>query len=92
MQRISERMVVLLATLIAAFGVFGVVTLTAMYLVVRGAMKPVRELTDAARRIGVGEDLDTPIKSDEVDEIGKLTKSIDRLRLSMKAAMARLGQ
>jgi HAMP domain-containing protein len=92
MQRISERMVVLLATLIAAFGVFGAVTLTAMYLVVRGAMKPVRELTEAARRIGVGEDLDTPIKSDEVDEIGKLTKSIDRLRLSMKAAMARLGQ
>jgi HAMP domain-containing protein len=92
MSRISERMVVLLATLIAAFGVFGLVTLTAMFLVVRGAMRPVTALTEAARRISVGEDLDTPIKSDEVDEIGKLTKTIDRLRLSMKAAMSRLGQ
>jgi HAMP domain-containing protein len=55
-------------------------------------MRPVTALTEAARRISVGEDLDTPIKSDEVDEIGKLTKTIDRLRLSMKAAMARLGQ
>jgi hypothetical protein len=36
MARISERMLVLLATLIAAFGVFGMVTLTAMFLVVRG--------------------------------------------------------
>ena len=92
MQRVSERMLVLLATLVAAFGLFGVVTLATMFLVVRGAMRPVKELTEAARRIGVGEDLDTPIKSDEVDEIGKLTKTIDRLRLSMKAALARLGQ
>jgi HAMP domain-containing protein len=92
MQRISERMLILLITLVAAFGVLTLVTLTATYLVVRGAMKPVRALTEAAQKIGLGEDLDTPIKSDEVDEIGKLTKSIDRLRLSMKAAMARLGQ
>jgi methyl-accepting chemotaxis protein len=92
MSRISDRMLVLLATLVAAFGVFGVVTLVAMFLVVRGAMRPVQALTEAARRISVGEDLDTPIKSDEVDEIGKLTKGIDRLRLSMKAAMSRLGQ
>ncbi len=92
MQRIADRMMLLLATLLGAFAVFGVVTLTAMYVVVRGAMKPVKALTAAATRIGLGEDLDTPIKTDEVDEIGKLTKSIDRLRLSMKAAMARLGQ
>jgi HAMP domain-containing protein len=92
MQRISDRMLVLLATLLVAFGLFMIVTLAAMYGVVKGAMKPVRALTEAAQRISVGEDLDTPIKTDEVDEIGKLTKGIDRLRLSMKAAMARLGQ
>ena len=63
-----------------------------MYLVVRGAMRPVKALTAAADEISLGEDLDTPIKTDDVDEIGKLTRSIDRLRLSMKAAMARLGQ
>jgi HAMP domain-containing protein len=55
-------------------------------------MKPVTALTAAATQISLGEDLDTPIKSTEVDEIGKLTKTIDRLRLSMKAAMSRLGQ
>ncbi|MGB8931040.1 MAG: HAMP domain-containing protein [Anaeromyxobacteraceae bacterium] len=92
MQRIADRMLLLLITLVGAFAVFGVVTLTAMYLVVRGAMKPVKALTEAATKIGLGEDLDTPIKTDDVDEIGKLTRSIDRLRLSMKAAMARLGQ
>jgi HAMP domain-containing protein len=92
MQRIADRMLLLLITLVGAFALFGVVTLAAMYLVVRGAMKPVAALTEAATKIGLGEDLDTPIKTDEVDEIGKLTKSIDRLRLSMKAAMARLGQ
>ena len=92
MQRIAERMMLLLWTLVAAFGVFGVVTLGAMYFVVRGAMKPVIALTEAGNRISLGEDLETPIKTDEVDEIGKLTKTIDRLRQSMKAAMARLGQ
>jgi HAMP domain-containing protein len=92
MQRIADRMLLLLWTLVAAFGIFGVVTLGAMYFVVKGAMLPVKTLTDAGNRISLGEDLDTPIKTDEVDEIGKLTKTIDRLRQSMKAAMARLGQ
>lgn len=92
MERIADRMMVLLWTLVGAFGAFGVVTLFAMYVVVRGAMKPVKALTEAGTRISLGEDLDTPIKTDSVDEIGKLTKTIDRLRLSMKAAMARLGQ
>jgi HAMP domain-containing protein len=92
MERIADRMLLLLVTLIGAFGVFVVVTLAAMYLVVRGAMKPVTALTAAATQISLGEDLDTPIKSTEVDEIGKLTKTIDRLRLSMRAAMSRLGQ
>jgi HAMP domain-containing protein len=92
MQRISDRMMILLWTLVAAFGVFGVVTLGAMYFVVRGAMKPVIALTEAGTRISLGEDLDTPLRTDDVDEIAKLTRTIDRLRLSMKAAMARLGQ
>jgi HAMP domain-containing protein len=92
MQRIADRMMLLLWTLIGAFGLFGVVTLGAMYFVVRGAMRPVVALTEAGNRISLGEDLETPIKTDEVDEIGKLTKTIDRLRQSMKAAMARLGQ
>jgi len=92
MERIADRMMLLLWTLIASFGLFGAVTLGAMYFVVNGAMRPVRALTEAGNRISLGEDLETPIKSTEVDEIGRLTKTIDRLRQSMKAAMARLGQ
>jgi HAMP domain-containing protein len=63
-----------------------------MYVVVRRAMRPVLALTNAADQISLGEALDTPIKSESEDEIGLLTKSIDRLRISMKAAMSRLGQ
>jgi HAMP domain-containing protein len=91
MERIEERQRTLLLTLVGIFGVFTVVTLGALFLVVQRAMRPVVRLTDAARQIGLGEALDVPIKPESDDEIGQLTKTIDRLRLSMKAAMARLG-
>ena len=67
------------------------VTIGAMYVMVRQAMRPVVQLTSAADQISMGEGLDAPIKSASLDEIGVLTKSIDRLRASMKAAMSRLG-
>lgn len=91
MERIAGRQRELLGVLAAVFGVFALVTVGAMFIVVHQAMKPVVALTEAADRISLGEELDTPIKSPAVDEIGRLTKTIDRLRVSMKAAMARLG-
>ncbi len=91
MERIAARQRQLLAVLIAVFGVFAVVTAGAMYFVVHQAMRPVVALTEAADRISLGEELDVPLKSPAVDEIGRLAKTIDRLRVSMKAAMARLG-
>jgi len=91
MERVAARQRQLLLTLLAIFGGFAVVTIGAMFLVVQQAMKPVLALSDVAEQISMGEALDTPIKSDSVDEIGHLTKTIDRLRVSMKAAMARLG-
>ena len=39
----------------------------------------------------MGDGLETPIKSQSTDEIGQLTKAVERLRVSMKAAMSRLG-
>jgi HAMP domain-containing protein len=63
-----------------------------MFLVVRRATRPIVSLTEAADQISMGEGLDTPIKAASSDEIGQLTKSLDRLRASMKAAMSRLGQ
>ena len=91
MERIAAQQRSLLFTLAGLFGVFFVVTTGTMYLVIRRAIRPVVELTAAAEQIGLGEALDQPIKSTEIDEIGQLTKSIDRLRASMKAAMTRLG-
>ena len=41
---------------------------------------------------GFAEGLDTPIRSEQDDEIGQLTKAVERLRASMKAAMSRLGE
>jgi len=58
---------------------------------VRRAMRPVVAVTEAAEAISMGEGLDTPIKTEAIDEIGHLTKAVERLRISMKAAMSRLG-
>lgn len=92
MERIEARKQTLLLTLFGIFLLFAVATIGTMFVVVRRAMQPVVALTAAADQISMGEGLDTPIKSDSVDEIGQLTKSVDRLRVSMKAAMSRLGQ
>ncbi len=92
MDRIDARKHALLGTLFGIFALFAVVTIGTMFVVVNGAMKPVVALTHAADQISLGEGLDTSVKTDDVDEIGQLSKSIDRLRVSMKAAMTRLGQ
>jgi HAMP domain-containing protein len=91
MQRIVGRQASLILTLVGIFLVFTVVVLGALFLVLQRAMGPVRRLTATATQIGLGEALDTPIKAETEDEIGQLTRTIDRLRLSMKAAMQRLG-
>jgi HAMP domain-containing protein len=92
MERVEDRKLTLLLTLTVIFLVFALVTIGTMFVVVRRAMRPVTALTEAADQISMGDGLDTPIKSESIDEIGRLTKSIDRLRASMKAAMSRLGQ
>jgi HAMP domain-containing protein len=91
MERIDALKRGLLLTLTAIFGAFTLITVLAIFVLVRQAMRPVVELTEAARQIGLGKGLDVPIKPRSEDEIGQLTKTIDRLRASMKAAMARLG-
>jgi methyl-accepting chemotaxis protein len=47
-------------------------------------------LAKAADSISVGDSLDTPLISSSQDEIGELSKSLDRLRESMRAALKRL--
>jgi len=91
MKKVEARKQALLLSLVGAFALFALVTLVAIFVLVRRAMRPVVALTEAADEISLGEGLENPIKTDAVDEIGVLTKSIDRLRASMKAAMSRLG-
>ena len=92
MERIEARRRSLVMALFGMFSVFAAVTIATMFVVVGRAMKPVVALTTAADQISLGEALDTPLKPASVDEIGRLTKSIDRLRVSMKAALSRLEQ
>jgi HAMP domain-containing protein len=92
MKKLEARKHSLMLVLSGIFAVSAVVTLLAIYLLLRRAMQPVVALTAAADLISMGEGLETPIKTGAIDEIGVLTKSIDRLRASMKAAMSRLGQ
>lgn len=91
MKKIEARKRALIASLLGIFLVVAALTLGAIFVMVRDAMRPVVALTQAAEQISIGEALDQPIKSTSLDEIGVLTKSIDRLRSSMKAAMSRLG-
>ena len=91
MQRIADRQKTLIFTLAGIFVVFTVVVIGALFFLVQASMAPVRRLTEAATQIGLGEQLEVPIKPETEDEIGQLTRTIDRLRLSMKAAMQRLG-
>lgn len=91
MERIAARQRALFLTLTGIFAAFALITIATMYVVVERAMRPVSALTAAAGAISMGEGLDTPIKSQSTDEIGQLTKAVERLRVSMKAAMSRLG-
>lgn len=91
MERIDAHKRNLILTLTAIFAIFTLVTIGALFFVVQAAMRPVVKLTEFATQIGLGEALDVPIKPESEDEIGQLTRTIDRLRLSMKAAMQRLG-
>ncbi len=74
------------------FGLLVLVTAGGIYVVVQRSMRPVVALTRAAEEISLGENLDVPFKAASTDEIGMLTKAVERLRVSMKAAMSRLGQ
>lgn len=55
----------------------------------RRLIRPFRRLTDIAGRISTG-DLDTPVRAESQDEFGELTRSLERMRASLKAAMLRL--
>jgi HAMP domain-containing protein len=91
MVRIEARKWNLATTLVVLLGAFASATIGAMYVLVRRSLRPVVTLTRAAEQISLGEGLDASVKSTQVDELGQLANAIERLRVSMKAAMSRLG-
>lgn len=92
MERIDARARGLLLLLSGVFSVLAAAVIGAIMVTMNWAIGPVVRLTDAANKISLGEGLDIPVKPESEDEVGRLARSLDRLRISMRAAMGRLGE
>jgi HAMP domain-containing protein len=82
-QRALLPLIGLIAIALAASVVFSV-------LVTQGIVGRVLRLKEIADKVSLG-DLETPVRIESNDEIGDLARSLERMRSSLKAAMARLG-
>jgi HAMP domain-containing protein len=63
--------------------------LMVVYFYSRSVIRPIRYLSEVADRISMG-DLDTPIQIKAKGEVGLLAESIERMQMSVKAAIERL--
>jgi HAMP domain-containing protein len=66
-----------------------VVLMAVIYLYSRSVILPIRRLSEVADKISMGE-LNTPIKIKAKGEVGLLAESIERMQISVKAAIERL--
>jgi methyl-accepting chemotaxis protein len=82
----------LLIRLSIMFGFLMIVTVGFIFWMLRRSMRPLEHLAQTANAISTGEGLDQQIKLASNDEIGQMAKSLNRLRSSLQAAMARLGE
>jgi HAMP domain-containing protein len=89
---IERRKSALLLQLSIVFSILGTTTVGLIFVMLKRSMKPLEILSDTANEISTGEGLDTPIVPGSFDEVGKMAKSLDRLRASLSAAMQRLGE
>jgi HAMP domain-containing protein len=92
MLEIASHKAELVAALAATFTTLGLLTVGIIFLMIKRAMQPLEALATTAARISVGDGLEIPIQPATPDEVGRMAKSLDRLRASLKAAMARLGE
>lgn len=90
--RIDAKKRSLFFLLAALLGSFTLIVTVTIFMLVRRAVKPIEALTAKARDVSVGKQLDERIVAETEDEIGLLTRAVDRLRASLKAAMQRLGE
>lgn len=89
---INKRVSSLTWTLALLFGGFAILSAAIIFAMVQRSVRPLVRLTELADELSTGERLDEPIKPKTIDEVGRMTKSLDRLRASLKSAMARLGE
>lgn len=66
-----------------------IVLMAVIYLYSRSVILPIRTLSEVADKISMGE-LNTPIKIKAKGEVGLLAESIERMQISVKAAIERL--
>jgi HAMP domain-containing protein len=66
-----------------------IISIIAVIVAVGNALKPLGKLTQAASDLADGK-VENPIKVKSADELGKLADALERLRISLKAAMERL--
>jgi hypothetical protein len=71
------------------FTVLAVSLSMVILLMVRSSTQPLEALADAANACSVGEALDVPLRSSSPDEIGRLTRAFDRMRISYQHLAAR---
>ncbi|HEY5961852.1 MAG TPA: HAMP domain-containing protein [Polyangiaceae bacterium] len=89
---IERRSRSLLVTMFLLFGAFAVVSAGVIFWMIQRSLRPLVKLTALADELSTGERLDEPIKLAKIDEVGRMGKSLDRLRASLKSAMSRLGE
>lgn len=77
--------------LIGLIGIALAASLIFSILVSQGITRRVLRLKDIADKVSMG-DLETPVRVESNDEIGDLAYSLERMRSSLKAAMARLSR
>ena len=66
-----------------------IILLAVIYFYSRSVIRPIRHLSEVADKISMGE-LDTPIQIRAKGEVGLLAESIERMQMSVKAAIERL--
>lgn len=79
----------LLRVLLTGSVLFLVISVTAVFWIVRKATRPLVELTAKASHLADG-DIKQKISSQQKDEVGQIADALERLRISLKAAMDRL--
>jgi HAMP domain-containing protein len=79
-------------TLVPIFGALALAMALFTFLLLRRSIRPLEDLSALADLISTGVGMDKDLRSSRKDEIGRMTKSVNRLRSSLQAAMERLGE